>query len=88
MATAWIEADLPGLFRAIGLVEDYWRAASAQGRKDAAAELRLQEMRFGLSPLDRRRLEWSIDQPEEESAATPPPQPTGTDARSILRAVK
>ena len=29
-----------------------------------AAEIRLQEARFGLSPLDRRRLEWEIERPD------------------------
>jgi hypothetical protein len=88
MATEWLEADLPGLNRLIVLIEDYWCAGTARERKDLDAEIRMQEMRLGLSPLDRRRLEWSLDKPEPEDEAPAPMQPTGTDARALLRAVK
>lgn len=85
MASEWIEADLPGLTRLILLVEDFWCSVSAQGRKEMQAEIRLQEMKFGLSPLDRRRLEWELERPEmpEESAPSPPPAP-GIDPRFAL----
>ena len=89
MASAWIEADLPGLQRAIQLVEDFHRAETARERRELQSEIRQQELRFGLSPIDRRRLEWSLDKPEDEPEAAPVlPQPTGTDARALLRVVK
>jgi len=34
-------------------------------RKDIGAEIRLQGVRFGLSPIDRRRLQWEIEHTEE-----------------------
>jgi hypothetical protein len=63
MAKEYHSSDRHTLFVLAGLVEDYWRATSAAGRKDAATEIRLQRKDFGLTPYDRRRLEWTIDAP-------------------------
>lgn len=88
MSSAWIEADLPGLQRAIQLVEDFHRSESARERMALQSEIRQQELRFGLSPIDRRRLEWEVEQPEEpEQAAEPEPTKPVVDPRSSMRLV-
>jgi hypothetical protein len=54
------------------------------------AEIRQQEQRFGLSPLDRSRLQWEVakvadvERKQQQRAG----KKTGTDPRAILMAVK
>lgn len=86
MAREWIEADLPLLYRLILLVEDFWCSLSANGRKDTDVRIAALEQKLGLSPLDRRRLEWELPKAEEPETDAPPapPQPTGTDPRFAL----
>jgi hypothetical protein len=90
MAPEYIESDLDALYMLASLRDVFWHSGGTDSK--LAAEIRQQEARFGATPLDRRRLEWQLDRPggEEGSAPDPlaPPQPTGTDGRSILRAVK
>lgn len=57
----FLGGDLPALFRLVTLVDRYWRTGSL----NVAKELRLLEREFGLTPLARRRLEWSVAQAEE-----------------------
>ncbi|MBM3187087.1 MAG: hypothetical protein FJZ90_00005 [Chloroflexi bacterium] len=64
MAAEYIRADEHGLFRLAVLVDQFWAHPTSQ----LAAEIRLQQQAFGLTPIDRRRLEWSIEQ--AESATT------------------
>jgi len=87
MAPEYIESDIDALYVLASLRDQFWRGGGVETK--TAAEIRMQEARFGATPLDRRRLEWSLDKPEAEPEAEPaPPQPTGTDARALLRAVK
>ncbi|WP_457851847.1 phage terminase small subunit [Kocuria carniphila] len=65
MAPEYTESDRHGLFKVAMLHQDFWTAESSKGRQDAAKEIRLQEMRYGLSPIDRRRLQWEIERTEE-----------------------
>jgi hypothetical protein len=65
MASEYLDADVHGLFRLAVLVDDYWCAGSPSGRKELAGEIRLQGQAFGLTPLDRRRLEWTVGQVED-----------------------
>jgi hypothetical protein len=50
------QSDIEGLYRLAVLVEQFWRKPSAT----LNAEIRLYEQQFGLNPLARRRLEWTI----------------------------
>jgi len=94
MAPEYDESDRHGLFMLAMVVNDFWLAESATSRKEAASEIRLQAQRFGLSPMDRRRLQWEIERTEEaqdagkrrraKSTSTADPS---VDPRSILRAV-
>jgi hypothetical protein len=57
----FLRADLGALFRLAVLVDKFWKTGSLQ----VAGEVRLMEREFGLTPLSRRRLEWSVTQAEE-----------------------
>jgi hypothetical protein len=96
MAPEYDPSDVHGLFALAMLVDDFWSADSATLRANLAGEIRLQAQRFGLSPIDRRRLQWEIERGEEaqdrgerrrsraaaEAAAAP-----GEDPRAVLRAL-
>lgn len=61
MAAEFLRADEHGLFRLAVLIDDFWRKPS----QALAAEIRLEQQAYGLSPLDRRRLQWQVVQTEE-----------------------
>ena len=63
-------ADTHGLVLLAILRNDFWTSDTAKQRREAAAEIRLQEQRFGLSPLDRRRLQWAIEQGDQAAEKT------------------
>lgn len=95
MAPEFDDSDKHGLFALAMLVNDFWTAESVRERKDLAAEIRQQGQRFGLSPIDRRRLQWEIERSEEaqdkgtrrRAKTEPRDKPAGGDPRSVLRAV-
>lgn len=89
MATEYTQADVHGLVMLADLMEKYWRT----GDEKLATEIRLQRQCFGLTPIDRRRLQWEIQRGEEAEMKRPrgPRQdkPAETsDPRQKLRAVK
>lgn len=86
MAPEYLEADLHGLILLAHLIEQYWRDPQVK----TAAEIRAQSQLFGLSPLDRRRLQWEVRRVEGGGVQRPggragAPAPTRRDPRSILR---
>lgn len=87
MSGEYLPTDEDGLIRVAILVNDYYLEPKAT----TLAEIRLQEQRFGLSPLDRRRLEWEIAKSEEaeekRKRRAPPAKKTGTDPRALLQMV-
>ena len=87
MAGEYIPTDVDGLGRLALLIDTYYQAPKAV----TLAEVRLQEARFGLSPLDRSRLSWEITKAEAaERKRVPRSRATDTpprDPRKILRAV-
>jgi hypothetical protein len=60
MADEYLRVDEHALFRLAALIDLFWSNPS----KELAAEIRLEQQAFGITPLDRRRLEWSIEQVE------------------------
>lgn len=89
MASQWLETDADALGRLALLWDDFYRRPSADGLK----EIRLQSALFGLSPLDRSRLQWEVGRAQEterknERRATPARRAGGGDPRAILVAVK
>ncbi len=60
-------SDAHGLFMLAQLRDDFWSQPpeKARARAELATEIRMQEQRYGLSPYDRRRLQWTVEQAEE-----------------------
>lgn len=65
MAPEFDDSDRHGLFALAMLVDDFWASDTARERRDLAAEIRQQGQRFGLSPIDRRRLQWEIERADD-----------------------
>lgn len=84
MAPEFLQADIHGLYVLAELRDRFWREPSAA----LAAEIRQQEQRFGLSPIDRRRLQWEVPRgaagPDRPAA---PGQDAGDDPRKLLALV-
>ena len=84
MASEYLKADEHALYRLAALVDKFWNNPN----KELAAEIRLEQQAFGLTPLDRRRLEWSIEQAEtakSRSRAKPTKRKKDqTDPRDVL----
>lgn len=90
MAAEFIAADVPGLLLVAQLMDRF-----NYGAVELAGEIRLQRQCFGLTPLDRRRLQWEIERGESAEkrrqrapggAAEQPKR--ANDPRRHLRAVK
>lgn len=92
MASEYLDADVHGLVRLAALIDNYWRDPCSKTH----AEVRLAQKDYGLTPYDRRRLEWTIASAKKATAggsqgkgsgqATPTnPQPTpAADPRLAL----
>lgn len=96
MASEYLDADKKGgLYLLADLHQARWDARDdPKLLKDIASEIRLQEVRFGLSPIDRSRLRWTIEQGETAAERTQsrrqakvPKEPKGKDPRGVLKMV-
>lgn len=91
MAPEFERADLHGLFVLADLVDAFWTAETPKERTALAAEIRLQRRDFGLTPLDRRRLQWEIERAEDAQdrgqRRRQTSKPAG-DPRAVLHAVQ
>lgn len=65
MAGEYLPTDIDGLARLAILIDNYYQYPMNKNAKDWLGEVRLQEARFGLSPVDRSRLQWEIQKGEE-----------------------
>ena len=95
MAQEYLPTDADGLGRLALLVDDYYKAETPKERRELLQEIRLQEARYGHSPVDRARLHWEVQKGEEAEAKrrrrTEQAQDTGepsADPRNVLRVVK
>lgn len=88
MAGEYLETDEDGLARLAILVDEYYKKPD----KHMMAEIRLQEARFGLSPVDRSRLQWEVARGEEAENKRKPKvtqsNPSKKDPRGILGVVE
>lgn len=89
MANEYLDTDVDGLVRLAVVVDQFYETLDPK----LMAEIRLQEARFGLSPVDRSRLQWEVAKGEEAARRHQIPsrsQPANEsdDPRSVLRAVK
>ena len=82
MATEYTQADVYGLWILADLLQQYWDNPCPQ----IAAEIRLQRQCYGLTPIDRRRLQWEIDRVNETKPTTSRPKRV-KDPRSVLKSV-
>lgn len=57
MSSEFVASDVHGLYRLAMMVDDFWIEPSP-GRH---AEIRIAQQAYGLTPYDRRRLEWTIE---------------------------
>ena len=57
----YLRVDIHALYRLVILVDAFLKS----GTLEIAKEVRLLEREFGITPLSRRRLEWSVAQAEE-----------------------
>ena len=83
MSAEFDPSDLHGMLVLAVLVDKFWLEPSTS----LAGEIRLQRQCFGLSPIDRRRLQWEIDRGEtaEESRQKRRTKPAKAgDLRSTL----
>lgn len=91
MASEFADSDLERLYVYIDCYDRWWTAESDTQRQKYMAEVRLQGIFFGLTPLDRRRLQWEIDRGDEAQVKTrkrkneqKPKAVTGDDPRAAL----
>lgn len=95
MSPEWDDSDRHNVYLLAMIYDDIWRAESAPERQRAAAEYRQQRKDLGLTPFDRRRLEWQIEQADEarekgekRRRSTPESRPERRgDPRATLHAV-
>jgi hypothetical protein len=94
MAAEYLAADRQRLELVAELHQQFWNAVEdSEPVTKLAAEIRQQEVLFGLTPMDRRRLQWEVDKGEEAAKRTeerrkPAPQPDpAKDPRDVLKAV-
>lgn len=89
MAAEWLQTDIAGLGLVAMLYDEFYKKPSVETLK----EIRLQRQCFGLTPIDRSRLQWEIfkgeDSERKRSRPVRPSSPVGRqDPRRILTAVK
>lgn len=86
VAVWWVSCDEGELIKLAVLEDSFWKAPTPQ----LAAEIRLQRQCFGLSPLDRRRLQWEVvraDEAARKQKPPAPPKPAADDPRRGLTAI-
>lgn len=88
MAGEYLQTDVDGLGRLAILVDAFYRKPNPNLLK----EVRLQEARFGFSPVDRARLQWEVQKGEEAERKRKPREvdapKSKKDPRGILGVVK
>lgn len=88
MASEFLDSDVHGLFTLAELEDAFHFEVDIRKRLDLAKEIRLQRQAFGLTPIDRRRLQWEVKKIEEEKPKRRKPRRDEEDPRDYLRAVK
>lgn len=99
MSSEYDGSDFSGIVRRVYLEDAYWVAVhdGAMGvALKVAAEIRIQDAEYGLTPMARRRLQWTIDQGEaaeerttarrktRKSESGPKAVPAAVDPRAML----
>jgi len=97
MSAEWHpETDLHNVYAAAMHYDDMWRAETAVERQKADAAFQKREAALGLTPYDRRRLEWTIatatdatarTQRRQQTTTKPAAKPAVKDPRAALSVV-
>lgn len=87
MASQWLPTDVSGLGLLAIIVDNFYKEPNIKDLQ----EIRLQRQCFGLTPLDRSRLQWEVARGEEadqqrKRAKSEPAKPAN-DLRKVLRMV-
>lgn len=86
MAPEFLRADIHGLYLLADLIDTYWRKPNAK----LAGEIRQQRQCFGLTPIDRRRLQWEVQRVESTERRRPHAasrQRVAGDPRQVLHVI-
>ena len=85
MAAEFVQADIHGLYRLAVLVDAFWEEPSVK----LHAEIRAGSQCYGLTPIDRRRLQWEVQRVEGVEATRParPRADPNVDPRDVLQVV-
>lgn len=85
MAGEYLEADVDGLLILMTLVDRFWHAPTVQLERAIAQRGAL----FGLSPIDRRRLQWIVEKAEEREKPRQPSRPqSNEEMRQLLQVLQ
>lgn len=89
MAAEYLPADVPALVMLFKLIDRF----NYGGEYGLAAEIRLQRVCFGLTSIDRRRLQWEVEKVTQAQRGRVPvpgakPKRPGGHPLRFLRAVK
>lgn len=97
VSSRYARSDKHGLYRLAVVVDRFWKLTAANPQRvKLSAEIRQLESKFGLSPLDRRRLQVEIEKGEDAEERTNQREARrrqvrrkpGDDPREMLKAVK
>jgi hypothetical protein len=88
MASQWLPTDITGLVMLAVCYDRFYKTGDIEFLK----EIRLQRPHYGLTPLDRSRLQWEVTRGEEaEQKRAKPAQATGAkpgeDLRKLMKIV-
>lgn len=94
MASEYLDADRHRIYRIVYLMHDFWTSKDRRERMALAAEIARQETPLGVTPIDRRRLQWEVEKGEQAEERTKtrrqrkgaPGKPV-KDPREVLRIV-
>ena len=84
MASQWLETDITGLVMLACCYDQFYKT----GNLEILKEIRLQRPYFGLTPLDRSRLQWEVARGEEAERKRPEPTKAPTKAQDPRKVLK
>ena len=71
MASEWLAAEVVGLaYRLAELLQAFWSTDDPELRVKLETKIDAAEAKLGLSPIDRRRLQWEIEKGEQADERT------------------
>lgn len=92
MASEYLDSDRQRLQLIAELHQRFWTSADrGEPVTKLASEIRQQEVLFGLTPMDRRRLQWEVEKGEQAADRTASrhtrkaPEKRRSDPRDVLR---